>query len=525
MSEPYRLTALALLGAMLPTLLLIVLTLRATGGTWEYALDDVYIHLAMSDGVARGEYGVNAGEAASASSSILYSYLLAPFSGTALHVLWPLALGLAGLIAAALLWARVLVQAAGLAGDGPVWLLPLMAVVGPVLMHFPAMAVIGMEHMLHITATLAVLSGLVTLATGGGIGWLLVAGLVLNPLLRFEGMAVLLLGCAAILLMGRPRPALAILAVALVPLGAHFAYMSFLGLDMLPNSVNAKAAVVGGTSLAEADQIPGRLQGMLRAWELALISPSGRLLLGGSALGALGLLALRRRSARPLLVIGWMAVILMLAHVTLGSTLPFYRYEVYAWSFAVGAAVTLLVAAPLPARQALHAAFAAAFVYSGLHFVYFGFVVAPQGSAAIYAQQRQMGRFVDDFWKAPVAVNDLGHVVYDNPYYVLDLWGLANAGALEARLRGDDPLWADKLAARYGVKVAMIYDHWLGQHIGPDWVEVAELKLTIPQGTLGGPVVSFYATDADAVAPLRAALEKFAPTLPASAELDFKDKG
>ena len=221
MSEPNRLTALALLGAVLPTLLLIVLTLRATGGTWEYALDDVYIHLAMSDGVARGEYGVNAGEAASASSSILYSYLLAPFSGTALHVLWPLALGLAGLIAAALLWARLLVQAAGLAGDGPVWLLPLMAVIGPVLMHFPAMAVIGMEHMLHITATLAVLSGLVTLATGGGIGWLLVAGLVLNPLLRFEGMAVLLLGCAAILLMGRPRAALAILAVALVPLGAH----------------------------------------------------------------------------------------------------------------------------------------------------------------------------------------------------------------------------------------------------------------------------------------------------------------
>ncbi len=37
-------------------------------GVFEYPLDDVYIHLAMASGIARGTYGVNPGEAASAAS-------------------------------------------------------------------------------------------------------------------------------------------------------------------------------------------------------------------------------------------------------------------------------------------------------------------------------------------------------------------------------------------------------------------------------------------------------------------------
>lgn len=525
MSDRQRLTLLSIIGAVVPTVAVILLTLRATGGVWEYALDDVYIHLAMSDGIARGEYGVNVGEAASASSSILFSYLLAPFSGTGFHVYWPLVLGLLGLLAAAILWGRILAEAAARNGDNPAWLLAAMALAGPLFLHFPAMAVIGMEHMLHIAATLAVLVGLLQLDRSGRVGWLLIAGLVLNPLLRFEGMAVLLLGTGAMALMGRPRAALAVLVAAALPLAAHFWHMASLGLDWLPNSVNAKAAVMGGTNPADANHFSGRLDGMIRAWELSLITPSGRFLLGGALGSGLGLLALRHRVSLRLQIIGWMAVVALLAHFTFGSALPFYRYEVYALAFAIGAAVVILSAASLPARTGIQGVFLMLFLYGGLHFVYFGMVVAPQGSAAIYAQQRQMGRFVDDFWKAPVAVNDLGHVAYGNPYYVLDLWGLANADALEARLRGSDPLWADKMATRYNVKVAMIYDHWLKPHIGPDWVEVAELKLTIPQGTLGGSVVSIYATDADAVAPLRSALDRFSATLPASAVLEFKDEG
>src|SRR5262245_36529767 len=42
-----------------------------------YSLDDPYITLSLAWHIARGHYGINAGEAASPASSILYPFLLA----------------------------------------------------------------------------------------------------------------------------------------------------------------------------------------------------------------------------------------------------------------------------------------------------------------------------------------------------------------------------------------------------------------------------------------------------------------
>lgn len=512
-----RLNWLALGGALVPTLLLIALTLQATDGIWEYALDDVYIHLAMSEGVARGEYGVNVGEPASASSSILFSYILAPFAGTSFHVWWPLVVGLLSALWAGWLWGGILRETAP---EAPAWFTSLMAIGIPVFLHFPAMALIGMEHMLHIAVTLAALLGLLRFARTGHIGALLVIGLALNPLLRFEGAAVMMLGLCVLAFSGRFLAALGIFVAAAIPLAAHFAYMASLGLDMLPNSVNAKSTVTGGGTFADSDQL-SLIGALMESWLFALNTLSGRTLWGAVAAGAVLLIIAHRQLPRVYRLIGWMAVLTMLAHVLFGLTNWFFRYELYAWAFAVGAGAVLMSRTALLARPVYLGLYLLGVAYGGQHYVLSGFIGMPSGSAAVAAQQRQMARFVDDFWQAPVAVNDLGHVAFNNPHYVLDLWGLANAKALRARIKGDDPLWADKLADNYGVGAAMIYDHWLGDSIGPDWVKVAELTVTIPQATLGGTAVSLYATGPGAVAPLTDALNAFGPTLPTSTELKF----
>ncbi|MEJ6708509.1 MAG: hypothetical protein QNK92_06885 [Amylibacter sp.] len=121
----------SILGAVLPTIVLIAMTLIKTGGVWEYALDDVYIHLAMSEQLWQGGYGVNHGEYASASLSILYSYLLAPLSPFGFHPYWSLILGLVGLVASAILWARVLVFASDGASAAMRWALIALAALGP----------------------------------------------------------------------------------------------------------------------------------------------------------------------------------------------------------------------------------------------------------------------------------------------------------------------------------------------------------------------------------------------------------
>lgn len=511
----------SVLGAVVPTVGLIVMTLIMTGGVWEYALDDVYIHLAMSEQLWNGGYGVNAGEYASASSSVLYSYLLAPFTPFEFHTYWPLVIGLVTLVIGAVLWAQVLREAETGASVPMQQMLLVLAIVGPAFLGWPAMALIGMEHMLHVVVTLMVLLGLLEFAREGRISLMLLLGIALNPVVRFEGMAISLLACCVVFFGGRRWEAIALLFAAAAPLAAHFTRMDTLGLDMLPNSVNAKAAIAGGgEGLTEVTS----WEKAKYAFLITLSSPSGRMLVVTLLVAIFGLFFARRHVTGTYRLIGIALVLAVAAHAFLAQSIWFYRYEVYVWTFAVGAGAVLLSRvsfASATSARAIPALFVLAVLYGGVHYPSVAFNYVPSGGAAVYAQQRQMSHFAEDYWKAPIAVNDLGHVAYRNPNYVLDLWGLANADALEARLRGTDPLWADKLAQRYDVGAAMIYKNWLQDNIPPMWIEVAQLRLNLPLATLGGDVVSIYATTPDAIPKLKTALAEFAPTLPASATLTY----
>jgi hypothetical protein len=60
------------------------------GGQFIYALDDPYIHLDLADQLARtGVYGVNEGQVAAPSSSILWPFLLIPLHDTPFHPICP----------------------------------------------------------------------------------------------------------------------------------------------------------------------------------------------------------------------------------------------------------------------------------------------------------------------------------------------------------------------------------------------------------------------------------------------------
>jgi hypothetical protein len=119
-------------------------------GTFEYPLDDVYIHLAMAEGIAGGTYGINPGEPASAASSILYPLLLTPFPGTEIQRLLPLAWNLSGLLALAWLLGRWIEEWS--TGTVAVFL----ALVLPFATNMAGVASLGMEHTLHALAMAAI---------------------------------------------------------------------------------------------------------------------------------------------------------------------------------------------------------------------------------------------------------------------------------------------------------------------------------------------------------------------------------
>ena len=517
---------LSLLGGIIPFFTIVWLTFGQTGGYFEYPLDDPYIHLAMSEQIANGGYGVNAGEYASASSSILFPFLLAPFAGFDWHWLTPLFWGFAGLLASTLLWGRLVSGIAADASSNIRAYLVVFALIGPLFLHFVGVSLIGMEHGLQVLAALMVAYGLIRYTQGFGIGWILAAGIILSPMLRFEGLAVSCFACAILLFTGKPKWAFGLGAAALLPVIAYFAAMTSIDLAPLPNSVMAKAAIVGGDTHFVQGEEETRLETLINTVKVSLSVEAGLPLLGLAALGLLIALIWHKTLGRIGTLLALSITALALAHLILGSIGYFYRYEIYAWAY--GGMISLYLLSQVWAQSPRMARLApmlalAGLVVAGKHYPLQSFFIYPNAGAAIGVQQKQMGLFVDNYVKGPVAVNDLGHVAYANPHYVLDLWGLASREALDARIAGKDPNWADELIARYDVGVIIIYEWWFRGRTNPDWIKVAEMEITRHTGALGGTVVAFYATGPEDEAKLRADLEAFAPTLPEGTEMVILD--
>lgn len=501
---------LAVGASLVGYILLQVIAAALAGWVFEYPLDDPYIHLAMAEQIAHGGYGVNAGEYASAASSPLYPLLLTPFAGTEAQRLLPAVWNIVGLVLSAAIWAKLLVQMR-LPQAMPRFA-PWVIALGPVALNLPGLAMVGMEHTLHLAASLSIALGLVIfLQTHRLTGWL-IAGAILAPLFRLEGLAMVGLAALVVLFMGRPKKAAIVLAAGVLPVLAFMGFLSSLGLPALPNSVEAKMQDGGVADLSLVDRL---LSGLF----FNIQTLQGKVLFLLTVLGFMGAALLR---GTTLALLSLFVAGAGLAHLLFGQVGWLNRYEVYA-SITL-AALLLGLAAGAARTRILAVGTVAAMVLGFGAYAYEAAIGLVWGPRAIHMQQAQMARFAKDYADVPVAVNDLGWVAWDNPNYVLDLWGLASKEARELRLYGTEEDWAARLVAEKDVPLVMIYDRWLGDAIGEDWTTLGYLRLTVLKGFLGGGQVTFYAPDAADAPALRAKIEEFIPTLPEGAFWVFPEE-
>lgn len=503
----------------LATGLTLAVSLSLTGGRLFYGLDDAYIHLSVAETILAGGYGVNAGEYASPSSSILWPWLVAGLMGAGLGIWAPLVLGTLG--SAAALWVLCgavwdhAVDPSNPASVRRAWTaMPLLALA----LHAVGLPMIGMEHPLHVLAAVLTMSGLARLDRDGPLPSGLTAGIVLGPLVRFEGLA---LSAAAILaLLWHRRFGAAALSAALVAAGlaAFVACMSALGLPPLPSSVMVKSA---SSAAAAEGNLAAVLSGLLGNLTASLASGMGVVL---AALGYLILRGLLRPGARTerTLTVAAAGLATIAAHLVLGRFGEFPRYEIYA----VGAALVALLVLYGPEIRAagtghVRPVFWGFALLGGFALVYGrATLLIPAASRNVMLQQYQMHRFATEFLPATVAVNDLGYVSFRNGGYVLDLWGLGSEEARRALRSGDDPEPAlARLAAEKGAGYAMIYDTWFGDAVPDDWCRAA--TISTPAITASQDTVTFYLIDPALAAPMDAALRAFAPTLPDGAALEI----
>lgn len=483
------------------------------GGQFFYALDDPYIHLALSNGIAHGHYGIDPAEFASPSSSVLWPFLLAPFARWSDAPMVPLALNVLAGIGFAWLAGVTVARWPTPSGVDPHGAgersRRILSVIGLLFIgNLAGLTFIGMEHTLQVLLAGAGAWAIVACLEDRPVPFWCLFAVALGPSVRYENLGISL--ALAVALVGRrqTRRGAMLLGISVLPLLAFSAYLHHLGLPWLPTSILIKSRVQNAFGIKQppwmllVDNLgdlftqPERLLVLILFLTLAILawrSPkrAHRFALGGSAI-ALGL------------------------HLLVGRFGWFHRYEVYIVAF--GALVVLHVVQGRP-RGLL------GWYALGLLGCCYPYVQATSdivlGTNQVYRQQFQTHRFVNDFYTGNVAVNDIGLVSYRHRpgTYVLDLWGLASAEAAQQEHR--TTAWMAGIVRAHHVGLVVIYPLWFPP-APKDWTLLGEVCLSDAPVVLGNACVSYYETP-DAPPSLESEFDRFVTTLPVGTTVRMPD--
>jgi hypothetical protein len=526
-SPPFSLASysfwLTRLFVVVVVLVLTISILVMNGGTLTYVLDDPYIHLSVSESILHGSYGVNPGEIASPSSSILYPFLLTigAFSPT-VHEWTPLVLNVLCLFATVEALRLFLFRIGLMRDSTAAGVAALLVAVICLAFNLIGIVFTGMEHNLHTLLTAAAVLGLVMFLEEGRLDWWFVASVALLPLVRYEGLALCLPIVLCLCVRGAWKTGLALGLFMVATLGAFSFFLVSHGLPYLPSSVLAKSSEMAFTS-------DGSFSSALRV-SLSTLETN----LGESAaffiatLGAVGVAVLwadwRAHVMRNETLVAFVVVAFAVGQDAIGHFGWWGRYEVYAF---VGASMMALyigrvviaagLAVPAKRRRFL-AGVLVVLAVLGVPYLR-TLVLSPVSANNIYEQDRVVHRFVVEKLRGPVAVHDLGWASYHNENYVFDMLGLGSEEARRARPRNDLSA-LNPLIKAHGIKLAVLYRDWWLKNTPPDWQCVGQLHLSRRKGSPARSMIEFCATMPEYADEIRRLLREFKADLPPGVRLD-----
>lgn len=514
--------------------IILAASLRITDGRLIYALDDPAIHLSIARTLAQdGTWGVTPGEFQSASSSPLWTIILA--MGVAIlpagEELLPLVLNILASLAVLAVLARVQTVLRP-SRHRPLDVLA-TAVLTVAVLFLPGATLVGMEHILHLALLLLAVHLLLRpdverprwqrLAP-----YLLIA---LATLTRLETAFVAAgLGLAYLLEAvpwGRdgpppPRSQTVRRVVGLglasgLPLVGYALVNRAMGQDWLPNSVVAKS-----DSLNQSDRIPALREVM----ERLTVDP----VLSLAVASCVVLAALGWRARRPWAIPATAVAVAGALHVTVAQVGWYERYQLYLIGLAVYVGFRAAADIPRPVL-ASRPRLAPLLVLVLLLFTSVKVsltVEAPRAVADTYQQRYQAAVFLDRYYDGEaVATGELGYIslLHDGP--LTDLFGLADFEVLEGRKtigpREQRQAFFAQLARDRGFKVAAVYPSTLLFDTPPEWILVGTWTLPREEFTAFDREFQFWATVPEEVAPLTEHLLEFQPEMPDDVELEINE--
>lgn len=479
------------------SILIFISILSMNEGTFIYTLDDPYIHLAMAEGIAMGTYGINIDQYAAASSSIIWPFILAPFSQ------WDL-LPLLMNFAFGLLTVHVIDRILRYIAPSMSWLRHTLASLFLIIIcNLVVLIFNGMEHSLQVLVMSLGIYGIFREYYQGEMHWILFAA-ILGPLVRYEMMAYSV-GVAFYLLLQK-RYLIAIIAT-IIPtmlLGGFSAFLMQLGLEALPTSVSIKTRLSTDTSIQNL--LIGNLLRATTDFPAFVVTLQTAILLVAS---------LKLPKIRIfILPIACMGVL----HILAGRYGWSGRYEMYIslplWLMTIYVFVELArMYAISVSRLLITTLFLITFtIFSQSQLILL--VETPISSNSVYRQQFQMHRFITEFYPQPVAVNDIGWVSYRNDNLILDLYGLGSIEARDLWRSNSDFSYVPDFLRTNDITFAMVYSHWFDYELAESMIPVATLEIEVMAAGIDSPIVTWFAIDESTADELRPILETFSTTLP-----------
>ena len=493
----------------------IIVILLLNSGLMVYTLDDAYIHLALAENIIRGHYGVNLNEFSSPSSSILWPFILAPFSGFSFGHNIILIINVCSAVGTlCIFWLIIkLVFLKDDSGDKKIGRVVILFIILLIIAtNLIGLIFTGMEHSFQVFLTVLIIWGLINQIQNKQISWWFITAIILAPLIRYENLPLSFAALVFLYIYGYKKQALISFIIIAVIMGGFSIFLLNLGLDPLPLSVYEKSKVISAG---------GSLYSLTQNFIKNISSPRCTLLIVCFLLLAYIIFSDKKNKEERLFAA--CVAIGILLHLIVGKP---GRYVFYIWTASILSVLYLYrewLLKVIAKNSLSKIALIASIIVVVLSYKYIdGIVTTPIGSNNIYEQQYQMHRFIVDYYKNSVSVNDLGYVSYRNDNYVMDLVGLASLEALNHWRARDNIEWINTISKKHNVKLAMIYDSWF-HPIPSAWHKIAELYLGKVKITPSDTVVSFYILNYNIKDKVISQLEKYRLTLPKDVRLKIHD--
>lgn len=520
---------------------LLYASLTKTDGTFVYALDDPYIHMAIAKNFSLyGVWGVTRHEFASATSSVGWTALLSLFYFlTGIHDVTPFLTNI-GIAIAFLIVLSNLMREFNLSNLTVCILLVTIVVFTPLYV----LVFNGMEHMLHASVTvLFLLFAMRLISSDGQIGSrpAILACLLLSVfiiLLRFEG--IFAVASVGIFLLVRKKIVLALLIgmLSILPIVVYQFLAASKGWYWLPNPIVIRAGISDAAMTASVDSSPSlvtKVVNMVAKYPVAVVqnverSPELAVLVAVAVVLYFWITVRNKPGLHKNRVLISLFVGMTLLHLSLGKTGHFFRYEAYLITTGLTAIVPTMSGALLsdavsgwkPWIRFRHVLVLMGMI-APLYFLseraVKSSVLLPQAAKNIYEQQYQMAMFVKQYYQGSVvALNDVGAVNYYADISCLDLVGLASIDVLKRRIANIYTTQEiDNLVRAKQVHIAIVYDHWFGRSrtgkLPAEWHKIGQW--TIKNNVVaGGDTVSFYSVDPAYDENLIRNLQDYSPKLP-----------